>query len=69
MKLICLQFLNWVKYKEDFKDKDVGLGFMSFFTKAVVCALKEYPDVHSMIDGDHQIKFDFMISILYWTQV
>ena len=48
------------KYKEDFKVKhDVGLGFMSFFTKAVVHALKEYPDVHSMIDGDHQIKFDF----------
>ncbi len=48
------------KYKEIFKEKhDVGLGFMSFFTKAVVKALKEYPDVHSMIDGDHQIKFDF----------
>ena len=48
------------KYKEDFKAKhDVGLGFMSFFTKAVVHALKEFPDVHSMIDGDHQIKFDF----------
>jgi len=48
------------KYKDDFKAKhDVGLGFMSFFTKAVVHALKEFPDVHSMIDGDHQIKFDF----------
>ena len=48
------------KYKEMFKEKhDVGLGFMSFFTKAVVKALKEFPDVHSMIDGDHQIKFDF----------
>ena len=48
------------KYKEIFKDEhDVSLGFMSFFTKAVVKALKEYPDVHSMIDGDHQIKFDF----------
>jgi len=47
-------------YKELFKEKhDVGLGFMSFFTKAVVRALKEFPDVHSMIDGDHQIKFDF----------
>ena len=47
-------------YKEIFKEKhDVGLGFMSFFTKAVVRALKEFPDVHSMIDGDHQIKFDF----------
>ena len=42
------------KYKEEFKAKhDVGLGFMSFFTKAVVHALKEFPDVHSMIDGDH----------------
>tara|TARA_Y200000002_G_scaffold133209_1_gene109763 strand:+ start:28 stop:1245 length:1218 start_codon:yes stop_codon:yes gene_type:complete len=48
------------KYKEIFKEKhDVGLGFMSFFTKAVVIALREFPDVHSMIDGDHQIKFDF----------
>ena len=48
------------KYKDDFKLKHkIGLGFMSFFTKAVVHALKEYPDVHSMIDGDHQIKFDF----------
>ena len=48
------------KYKEEFKAKhNVGLGFMSFFTKAVVHSLKEFPDVHSMIDGDHQIKFDF----------
>ena len=48
------------KYKEIFKEKhDVGLGFMSFFSKAVVRALKEFPDVHSMIDGDYQIKFDF----------
>jgi 2-oxoglutarate dehydrogenase E2 component (dihydrolipoamide succinyltransferase) len=47
-------------FKEDFKAKhDVGLGFMSFFTKAVVKALEQFPDVHSMIDGDHQIKFDF----------
>ena len=48
------------EYKETFKAKhDVSLGFMSFFTKAVVVALKEFPDVHSMIDGDQQIKFDF----------
>ena len=48
------------KYKETFKAKhEVGLGFMSFFTKAVVLALKEFPDVHSMIDEDQQIKFDF----------
>ena len=48
------------KYKETFKSKhDVSLGFMSFFTKAVVFALKDFPDLHSMIDGDQQIKFDF----------
>ena len=48
------------KYKETFKSKhDVSLGFMSFFTKAVVNALRDFPDVHSMIDGDQQIKFDF----------
>ena len=32
---------------------------MSFFTKATVQALQEFPDVNSMIDGDHQIKYDF----------
>ena len=48
------------KYKEDFKEKHgVSLGFMSFFTKATVNALKEFPDVNSMIDGDRQIKYDF----------
>jgi len=48
------------KYKEEFKAKHgVGLGFMSFFTKATVDALKEFPDINSMIDGDHQIKYDF----------
>ena len=48
------------QYKEQFKEKHgVGLGFMSFFTKAVVRALQEFPDVNSMIDGDHQIKFDY----------
>jgi len=47
-------------HKEDFKAKHgVGLGFMSFFTLAVVRALKLYPDVNSMIDGDFQIKNDF----------
>lgn len=48
------------QYKEDFKSKHgVGLGFMSFFTKAVVRALQLYPDVNSMIDGDYQISNDF----------
>ena len=48
------------QYKEEFKEKhELGLGFMSFFTKAVVRALQEFPDVNSMIDGDHQIKYDY----------
>jgi 2-oxoglutarate dehydrogenase E2 component (dihydrolipoamide succinyltransferase) len=48
------------QYKEVFKAKHgVGLGFMSFFTLAVVRALKMYPDVNSMIDGDFQVKHDF----------
>ncbi|PRX52156.1 2-oxoglutarate dehydrogenase complex dihydrolipoyllysine-residue succinyltransferase [Salegentibacter salegens] len=48
------------KYKEEFKDKHgVSLGFMSFFTLAVVRALDQYPGVNSMIDGDHQITFDY----------
>jgi 2-oxoglutarate dehydrogenase E2 component (dihydrolipoamide succinyltransferase) len=48
------------KHKEDFKSKHgVGLGFMSFFTKAVVRALEMYPAVNSMIDGKEMISFDF----------
>jgi len=48
------------EYKEQFKEKHgVGLGFMSFFTLAIVRALDLYPDVNSMIDGDYQIKHDF----------
>ena len=48
------------QYKEDFKaNHGVGLGFMSFFTLAVVRALKMYPDVNSMIDGDFKIEHDF----------
>lgn len=48
------------KYKEAFKEKHgVGLGFMSFFTLAVVRALDLYPDVNSMIDGDYKITYDF----------
>ena len=47
-------------YKETFKSKHgVSLGFMSFFTKAVVRALQLYPDVNSMIDGDYKIEYDF----------
>lgn len=48
------------EYKETFKSKHgVGLGFMSFFTLAAVRALKEYPAVNSMIDGQEMISFDF----------
>lgn len=48
------------KYKETFKEKHgVGLGFMSFFTKAVVRALGLYPAVNSMIDGKEMISYDF----------
>ena len=48
------------EYKESFQDKHgVSLGFMSFFTKAVVRALQQFPDVNSMIDGNEQILFDY----------
>lgn len=48
------------EYKEAFKEKHgVGLGFMSFFTLAVVRALKMYPSVNSMIDGKEMLSFDF----------
>ncbi len=48
------------EYKEAFKEKHgVGLGFMSFFTLAVVRALKMYPAVNSMIDGKEMISYDF----------
>ncbi|WP_026450908.1 2-oxoglutarate dehydrogenase complex dihydrolipoyllysine-residue succinyltransferase [Aequorivita capsosiphonis] len=48
------------QYKEQFKEKHgVGLGFMSFFTLAVVRALELYPDVNSMIDGDYMVTYDF----------
>ena len=48
------------QYKESFKEKHgVGLGFMSFFTKAVVKALQEFPSVNSMIDGKEMISYDF----------
>lgn len=48
------------QYKEEFKDKHgVSLGFMSFFTKAVIRALQMYPAVNSMIDGKEMISYDF----------
>lgn len=48
------------QYKERFKESHgVSLGFMSFFTLAVTRALKEFPQVNSMIDGDSLISYDY----------
>jgi len=48
------------EYKDTFKNKHgVSLGFMSFFTLAVVRALKMYPAVNSMIDGQEMVSYDF----------
>jgi 2-oxoglutarate dehydrogenase E2 component (dihydrolipoamide succinyltransferase) len=48
------------QHKEKFKEvHGVGLGFMSFFTKAVCEALLEFPAVNAMIDGDEMVKHDY----------
>ena len=48
------------KFKDQFKEKHgVGLGFMSFFTKAVCVALQEWPAVNAMIDGNEIVYNDF----------
>jgi len=48
------------KYKETFKEKHgVSLGFMSFFTKAVIRALQQFPAVNSMIDGKEMVTYNF----------
>ena len=48
------------KYKEQFKEQHgVGLGFMSFFTKAVTEALQHFPQVNSMINGEEIISYDY----------
>jgi 2-oxoglutarate dehydrogenase E2 component (dihydrolipoamide succinyltransferase) len=48
------------KYKDAFKEKfGIGLGFMSFFTKAVCIALQEWPAVNAYIDGDEIVYNDF----------
>ncbi|AYZ35518.1 2-oxoglutarate dehydrogenase complex dihydrolipoyllysine-residue succinyltransferase [Chryseobacterium indologenes] len=48
------------QYKEEFAQKHgVGLGFMSFFTKAVTRALQMYQDVNASIDGDFKVNYDF----------
>ncbi|MDG1276045.1 MAG: 2-oxoglutarate dehydrogenase complex dihydrolipoyllysine-residue succinyltransferase [Algoriphagus sp.] len=48
------------KFKDQFKEKHgVGLGFMSFFTKAVCVALQEWPAVNAKIDGNEMVFNDY----------
>jgi 2-oxoglutarate dehydrogenase E2 component (dihydrolipoamide succinyltransferase) len=48
------------KFKDQFKEKHgVGLGFMSFFTKAVCVALQEWPSVNAKIDGNEMVFNDY----------
>ena len=48
------------RYKDQFKEKyGVGLGFMSFFTKAVCVALKDFPAVNASIDKDEIVYHDY----------
>ena len=49
------------KYKDVFAKKHgVKLGFMSFFSKASVLALKTFPSVNAQIDGDEIVYFDYV---------
>ena len=64
------------KYKDQFKEKyEIGLGFMSFFTKAVCVALREWPAVNAIIDGDEVLYHDycdvqllFLPHVAWWYQ-
>lgn len=48
------------EYKEAFKEKhDVSLGFMSFFVKASVAALQEFPEVNGFIDGSDIVYHNY----------
>ncbi len=48
------------KYKYKFqKDHNVGLGFMSFFVKAAVEALKAYPAINGSIEGQEIVYHDY----------
>lgn len=49
------------KYKEIFKEKHgIGLGFMSFFTKAVTEAMAHFPAINSQIDGDEIVGYEYV---------
>ena len=58
------------KYKDMFKEKHgVGLGFMSFFTKAVCEALHDFPSVGAQIEGENLVYYDYAdISIAVSTE-
>ncbi|MBH48241.1 MAG: dihydrolipoyllysine-residue succinyltransferase [Halobacteriovorax sp.] len=48
------------RYKEEFQKKhDIGLGFMSFFTKACCLALQEVPGVNAQISGEELVYHDY----------
>ncbi len=47
------------KYKDKFKEKHgIGLGFMSFFAKAVAAAVQDFPVINAYIDGDDMVFND-----------
>ena len=49
------------KYKEQFKEKfGVGLGFMSFFTKAVTEAIRLFPRINAQFSGEEIIQFEYV---------
>jgi 2-oxoglutarate dehydrogenase E2 component (dihydrolipoamide succinyltransferase) len=49
------------KYKESFKQQHgIGLGFMSFFTKAITEAIAHFPQINSQLDGDDVVTFDYV---------
>ena len=49
------------KYKEIFKEEHgIGLGFMSFFTKAVTEAIAHFPQINSQFGEDEVISFDYV---------
>ncbi len=58
--------MSWImefrkEYKDVFKERHgVGLGFMSFFVKAVTEAMIYFPQVNSQIDGDEIVTFDYV---------
>lgn len=48
------------EYKDKFKEvHGIGLGFMSFFTKAVTIALQKFPAVNAMIDGEEIVSHNY----------